>query len=221
MFFLKEELREVVRELLIFLFQNVPYNTNEVIVKEGLRRFSQPKWTTLSGNGKWTLSTMVLPSTASISACISFLDNPPLHWPDECKDLMDDCRSKLEDMYLDLQHSPSLSISSSSDSSDSGSTMVPMTTVREASGKYAILPTLGFDGSLDQWFRHAVHVVRVMIADPVLVSEQRWLNRTKVAFTIWSIWVAWRRRRRVKHLVSQAVWKPLQELVEALVPARR
>ena len=221
MFFLKEELREVVRELLIFLFQNVPYNTNEVIVKEGLRRFSQPKWTTLSGNGKWTLSTMVLPSTASISACISFLDNPPLHWPDECKDLMDDCRSKLEDMYLDLQHSPSLSISSSSDSSDSGSTMVPMTTVREASGKYAILPTLGFDGSFDQWFRHAVHVVRVMIADPVLVSEQRWLNRTKVAFTIWSIWVAWRRRRRVKHLVSQAVWKPLQELVEALVPARR
>jgi hypothetical protein len=147
------------------------------------------------------------------------LDNPPLHWPDECKDLMETCRIKLDEMLEDVEHNMPLLSSSSSDSSDSG-VMVPMTTVREASGKHAILPTLGFDGSFQQWFRHAVHLVRVAVVDPVLVSEDRWTNRVKATLTVWTIWMAWRRRRRVSQNLSRALWKPLQEILEAVIPRR-
>ncbi|GKY96014.1 hypothetical protein MPSEU_000561900 [Mayamaea pseudoterrestris] len=219
-FFLKEELREVVRELLVFLFQNMPYSIHETMIENGLRRFSQPTWKAFGTgiNEQWTLSTVTAPSSPTISACISFLDNPPLHWPDECKDLMEDCRGSLEEMQrLDLQQSESLS-SSSSDSAESHQLSMPMKGSREASGAYAILPTLGFDGSLRQWLRHAVHVVRVMLVDPVMVSEQRLLNRTKVALSIWTLYVAWRRRRRVKLVLSEAVWKPMQEILDAVVP---
>lgn len=234
MSYLKRDLLEIVRELLMFLFRNAPFCIDEKVVQQGLRRFSQPTWATMQDSIAWRVSSLQEPTSASVSACLSFLDNPPLHWPDECKEFMDECRTYLEGLPVDTTTAStavtvntndtesSESRSSNHESSSSPHAMIPMTdVVREPSGRFAFLPTLGCDGSVNQWLRRVIHVVRVVVADPLLVEdEQRWPNRMKAALTVWSLWMAWRQRRRVKQAASNLLWKPVQEILEALVPRR-
>lgn len=203
------EQRDIVREFLMFLFRSLAYSADSRHVQDGLHRFYEPEWSAVSH--QWTILTQINPN--STREVIRFLNDTPIHWPDDCKSALEECRVDLEQL-LEEAHVED-------DSFDLTRAIVPMIGRREMG--YS-LPTLGWDGSYEHYFRRIMHLVRVCVMEPLVLSENKWQNRGNAAVIVWSLWIAWRRRRLVSKGYTKALsylLKPIKEILEAVLPVKR
>lgn len=201
------EQHETAHELLLLLFATLPYAGKAEAVSQSLSRFFEPTWP--SSHFHYDFNDLDTPHKSSVRAAIRFIDNPPIHWPEKMS--LHECRKELEAIAEEA-------LDGSFDEQDLAA-VVPMSSSRLSS-----LPTLGWDGSGEQWLRRFLYLARVSIVEPLVWSEDRWENRGKAAVALWTCWMAWRRRRGVYRGSKYAVYlllKPVREIVEALVPKRR
>jgi len=225
----RQQQDDVLREYLVFVIcETLPYCSDAEAVSAALRQFKEPNWTPSAewedDDFRWELSPLA--SVDSTRAVLGFLEHPPIHWPDEFKSVLGDCQERLDRLLnktlLLTDSSRSSSVSPTNREHQSlvmGS--LPMSAAREGrTGRYSLLPTLGWDGGVRHWLQRVVYLTRICIVNPLILSERRWENSGKAALTVWSFWVAWRQRTRIYRGSTKALkffLKPLLEIIEALI----
>jgi hypothetical protein len=226
---LREQL-SLIQELLAYLLCDLmPHAVDEGTVEAALGRLSEPsspareeREPAPSSVDAWRLSDSFNPRAAR--TIVRFLQNPPVHWPDEIQGSLESCLQQLEDNLAKFQQdtqcgsedrSSSAHAADRADPWDGSSALtksesalldhlapparVPVSGVRDAaSGRFERLPTLGWDAAAAfrlGLFRLA-YVARVAAIEPLVLSQRRWSNRGTVAVSVWAVWMAWRERGR-------------------------
>jgi len=81
------------------------------------------------------------------------------------------------------------------------------------------IPTLGGDGSLEQWTRRILYFTRVFVVEPLVLSENRWENQKKTMVGVLVSYIGWKQRRRVykgsKFVLLRLVLRPFMEILKA------
>ena len=220
--FLRDQ-RHLVQELVSHLFLDMmPYSATAIPVSAALRRLSvRETQKDAPSDVVWQPSKRLNDTAARM--VLRFLQNPPVHWPEESKIMLEACQLRLDEELL-RHGNDSPQDHALENLLEGPSTIVAVSGLRESSGAYSILPTLGWDGSIEHWLRRVLYLSRVCVVEALALSERRWENRGKLTLSIWTFWMAWKQRKgmfRISKKVILFLIKPLQEIVEALLPAKK
>jgi hypothetical protein len=230
-----------IQELLVCLFcRLLPYSVNDRSVELALTRLSEPvpceaaaAADDAQGRNRrphaddWILSDRA--NARAIRILVRFLENPPVHWPEECHGPLEVCREQLEAELArhppDPRDDPPSNFASTHALNTTLSVAlpaVPVNGIRDAaSGQFEGLPTLGWDANgAKLWLCRLSYLAKVAVVEPFAWSNQRWSNRGVLAVSLWAFWAAWRRRARfyrISRLALRAVLQPIRDIIEALV----
>jgi hypothetical protein len=231
-----------IHELLVYLFcRLLPYSVNDRSVELALTRLSEPVPCEAADDAQgrnprphaddWILSDRT--NARAIRILVRFLENPPVHWPEECQGPLEVCREQLEAELArhppdPRDELPSKSFATSTTNCHPLNALtvslpaVPVNGIRDAaSGQFEGLPTLGWDANgAKLWLCRLSYLAKVAVVEPFALSNQRWSNRGVLAVSLWAFWAAWRRRAkfyRASRLALRAVLQPIREIIEALV----
>jgi hypothetical protein len=199
------------QELVQFVFDQLCYCNNRSSAG-GLRRFYEPEW---KPSHQYVWKTQEEANWTAVRQVANFIDNQPVHWPEECKSLLASCRTNLQGLIHQMEQHEKAQAGSAEDE------IIPCWGRREASGRYEILPTFGWDGSYEQWRRQFLHLIGVYVFEPLVLSERKWENRQQSALALCMLWIFWKQKRRILQTSSNALriaLKPLQEILQALLP---
>jgi hypothetical protein len=219
----------VVRDLFVLLLTNLfPYQraTN---VRRGLLRFSHSHWTSMQWNDRKNTTTMAVAvmNKDSVRACLEWLTHSAAAqlWSDKesFQDVVAECKRLLDNMLVVVdgeskEHANTISCSPNHETRR----LVPkeQNVFKLYKQSTTLLLHRWNQESIRHYIQRLVQYVRVVMAKSLQLADE---NRATSAFIAWMLWASWKRRRRMQlpNAAMQLLFKPLQEVLAAIVPTRR